>query len=76
MILIVGGMGFIGLNTALRFVETGQKVVVSQHHARRVPETLEREIAAGRVAVARLDVTTPARFSGSCAATRSRASVC
>ncbi len=25
MILIVGGMGFIGLNTALRFLETGQK---------------------------------------------------
>ena len=26
MILIVGGMGFTGLNTALRFVEVGQQV--------------------------------------------------
>ncbi len=31
MILIIGGMGFIGLNTALRFLEVGQKVVLSQH---------------------------------------------
>ena len=26
MILIIGGMGFIGLNTALRFVEVGEKI--------------------------------------------------
>jgi len=36
MILIIGGMGFIGLNTALRFLEVGQKVVLSQHSRRQV----------------------------------------
>ncbi len=59
MILIIGGMGFIGLNTALRFLETGQKVVITQHTSRRVPEALEREIAGGRVQTARMDVTNP-----------------
>jgi len=54
MILIVGGMGFIGLNTALRFVEAGEKVVISQHRAHRVPDVLE-----DRVATARMDVTNP-----------------
>ena len=33
MILIVGGMGFIGMNTALRLVEVGEKIVISQHNA-------------------------------------------
>jgi UDP-glucose 4-epimerase len=54
MILIVGGMGFIGLNTALRFVEAGEKVVISQYRAHRVPDVLE-----DRVATARMDVTNP-----------------
>ena len=27
MILVIGGMGFIGLNTTLRFLEVGQRVV-------------------------------------------------
>ena len=51
MILIVGGMGFIGMNTALRLVEVGEPIVIGQHHARRMPEALE-----GKVATARLDV--------------------
>jgi UDP-glucose 4-epimerase len=54
MILIVGGMGFIGLNTALRFVEVGEKVVISQHSAHRVPDVLK-----DRVVTARMDVTNP-----------------
>ena len=54
MILIVGGMGFIGLNTALRFVEVGEKVVISQHSAHRVPDMLK-----DRVLTARMDVTNP-----------------
>ena len=34
MILIIGGMGFIGLNTALRFMEASSKrVVLSQQRA-------------------------------------------
>ena len=58
MILIIGGMGFIGLNTALRLVEAGEKVVITQHTARRVPDVLQGEIGA-RVFTARMDVTNP-----------------
>jgi UDP-glucose 4-epimerase len=54
MILIIGGMGFIGLNTARRFVETGHKVLISQHSSHRVPDVLK-----DRVATARMDVTNP-----------------
>ena len=56
MILLVGGMGFIGMNTALSLVEAGETVVITQHSARRVPEPLESKI--GReVFTARMDVT-------------------
>jgi UDP-glucose 4-epimerase len=58
MILIVGGMGFIGLNTALRFLEVGQRVVLSQHSARRIPEVLKGEVGS-RVMIAQMDVTNP-----------------
>ena len=58
MILVIGGMGFIGLNTTLRFLEVGQRVVISQHSARRVPDVLKTEIGA-RVLVAQMDVTNP-----------------
>src|SRR5215813_12724264 len=58
MILIIGGMGFIGLNTALRFLEVGQRVVLSQHSARRIPDLLRSEIGS-RVMVAQMDVTNP-----------------
>jgi UDP-glucose 4-epimerase len=54
MILLIGGMGFIGLNTARRFVEVGEKVVISQHSAHRLPDELS-----GKVATARMDVTNP-----------------
>ena len=58
MILVIGGMGFIGLNTAVRFLEVGQRVVISQHSARRVPDVLKGEIGT-RVLVAQMDVTNP-----------------
>jgi UDP-glucose 4-epimerase len=58
MILIIGGMGFIGLNTALRFLEVGKPVVISQHSARRIPDVLKSEVGA-RVQVAQMDVTNP-----------------
>ena len=29
MILIIGGMGFIGLHTAMRLLEVGEKVVIT-----------------------------------------------
>jgi UDP-glucose 4-epimerase len=55
MILIIGGMGFIGLNTAQRLVEVGEKVVISQHSAHRVPAVLRERLGA-QVFTARLDV--------------------
>ncbi|NIO07368.1 MAG: UDP-glucose 4-epimerase, partial [Deltaproteobacteria bacterium] len=44
MILIIGGMGFIGLNTALRLLEVGENVVITQYSTRRVPAVLEPEL--------------------------------
>lgn len=58
MVLIIGGMGFIGLNTARRFLEAGEAVVITQHSARRVPAFLESEVGT-RVMLARMDVTNP-----------------
>src|SRR5262249_9369857 len=58
MILIIGGMGFIGLNTALRFLEVGKPVVISQHSARRGPDVLKSEIGT-RVQVGQLTVPNP-----------------
>src|SRR5215470_14416671 len=58
MILIIGGMGFIGLNTALRFLEVGKRVVLSQHSSRRIPDVLKPEIGT-RAMVAQMDVTNP-----------------
>ena len=58
MILLIGGMGFIGLNTALRFIEVGEKVVITQHSAHRVPEAFKGAVGT-RVFIARMDVTNP-----------------
>ena len=57
-VMIVGGMGFIGLNTALRFVEVGQRVLITRHSANRAPDALEGEIGK-LVLTARMDVTNP-----------------
>ena len=58
MILIIGGMGFIGLHTALRLVEVGKQVVITQHSSHRVPDVLQGEMGT-RVFTARMDVTNP-----------------
>ena len=57
MILIIGGMGFIGLNTALRLIEAGERVVITQHNARRVPDALAPHLADERAFVERMDAT-------------------
>jgi len=58
MILIVGGMGFIGLNTALRLLEVGERVVITRHSAHRLPDVLKDKLEAG-LFTARMDVTDP-----------------
>lgn len=57
MILIIGGMGFIGLNTALRLIEAGERVVITQHSARRVPDALAPHLEAERAFIERMDAT-------------------
>ena len=57
MILIIGGMGFIGLNTALRLIEAGERVVITQHSARRVPDALAPHMEAERAFIERMDAT-------------------
>ena len=56
MILLIGGMGFIGLHTTLHLVEAGHPVVITQYSTRRVPEALEPHLDKD-VFVEHLDVT-------------------
>ena len=56
MILILGGMGFIGLNMARRLLEAGESVVLTYHNARREPEFLKAEMGK-RVFTESLDIT-------------------
>jgi UDP-glucose 4-epimerase len=56
MVLILGGMGFIGLHCARRFLDAGDAVVLSQYRAHRAPPFL-RDHPVERVTVERLDVT-------------------
>jgi UDP-glucose 4-epimerase len=41
MMLITGGMGFIGLHTARRFVDVGEEVVIGYHRSQRAPSFLK-----------------------------------
>jgi UDP-glucose 4-epimerase len=56
MILITGGLGFIGLHTARRFVDVGEKVVLTHYRVRRDPDFIKDEIGK-RVFIEKLDVT-------------------
>ncbi len=56
MLLITGGMGFIGLHTARRFLDAGEEVVITQFQSRREPDFIKDELGK-RVTVERLDVT-------------------
>ncbi|GGI07530.1 NAD-dependent epimerase/dehydratase family protein [Egicoccus halophilus] len=55
MILITGGMGFIGLHTARRLVDRGERLVLTQFRRRREPAFLSEEFGRS-VAVEQLDV--------------------
>lgn len=56
MILITGGLGFIGLHTARRFLDVGEDVVLTQYRVRREPDFIKGEIGT-RAFIERLDVT-------------------
>jgi UDP-glucose 4-epimerase len=60
--LLIGGMGFIGLHTARRFLDEGQDVVVTYHANRREPDFIKDEIGK-RVQVEQLDVVNPTRVN-------------
>src|SRR5215467_6981383 len=56
MILITGGLGFIGLHTAKRFLDVGEQVVLTQYRVRREPDFIKSEIGK-RAFIEALDVT-------------------
>ena len=55
MILITGGMGFIGLHAARFFLDAGESVVIAQHRSHREPEFLKDEFGK-RVFVETVDI--------------------
>jgi UDP-glucose 4-epimerase len=56
MILITGGLGFIGLHSARRFLDVGEEVVLTQYRMRREPDFIKNEIGK-RAFIETLDVT-------------------
>jgi UDP-glucose 4-epimerase len=56
MILITGGLGFIGLHTAKRFVDAGEQVVLTHYRVRREPDFIKAEIGKS-IFIEPLDVT-------------------
>jgi UDP-glucose 4-epimerase len=56
VILITGGMGFIGLHTARRFLDAGENVVLTRYRVAREPDFIKDEIGK-RVFVETMDVT-------------------
>jgi UDP-glucose 4-epimerase len=55
MILITGGLGFIGLHTARACIDAGETVVLTQFHVRREPDFIKGELGK-RATVDTLDV--------------------
>ena len=56
MILITGGMGFIGLHTARAFVDAGEEVVITYYRTWREPSFIKEEFGK-RVHVEQVDMT-------------------
>ena len=61
MILITGGLGFIGLHTARALLEVGETCLLTQHRVTRIPEILKKEIGS-RLFVEQLDMTDTRAF--------------
>ncbi|HEV2236018.1 MAG TPA: NAD(P)-dependent oxidoreductase, partial [Ktedonobacterales bacterium] len=56
MILIIGGLGFVGANTAQALLEMGEECVLTQRHTTRVPAFLQDAIGKG-LFIEPLDIT-------------------
>jgi UDP-glucose 4-epimerase len=56
MILISGGLGFIGSHTARALLDLGQACVLTRHRRAHVPDFLEEEVG-GRIVIEQLDWT-------------------
>jgi UDP-glucose 4-epimerase len=61
MILITGGLGFIGAHTARALLDLGESCLLTQHRASRAPAVLAAEIG-DRVHIEQLDCTDRAAF--------------
>ena len=56
MILLIGGLGFIGMHTTRALLDAGESVVASWFSTRRMPEFLEDEVGK-RLFPERMDVS-------------------
>ena len=58
MILVTGGLGFIGSHTSRALLDVGEDCIVTQHHKTEIPEFLRPEVGT-RIIVEPLDITDP-----------------
>ncbi len=58
MILVTGGMGFIGMHTTRKLLDAGESVVVAYNNAQREPDIWKDEVGK-RVVIERVDTTNP-----------------
>ena len=56
MILLIGGLGFIGMHTAQRLLEAGERVVATWFSTRRLPDFLQDHVEKD-LFIERMDVT-------------------
>ncbi len=56
MILITGGLGFIGLNTAEALLNLGETCILTRNHAVRIPSFVEAELGK-RIFIEPLDIS-------------------
>lgn len=61
MILVTGGLGFIGLHTARSLMDCGEQVVLTQYRVLREPDFIKRELGKNAF-IEQLDITDGERF--------------